>query len=418
MLGFWVILIGIVALNAAWWFWADRRLRPVRYSSVWRGLLALFVAMQLAYLAAFVIAPEWARRAHDDVPSELLGVVYLWGLIVLPATMVITLLLSIGRGIVRRVRGTRSKPATEVEAKQEEASPTVQPLSRRQVLAAAAVAVPPLVTAVGVAYGRKSLTDLQVTHVDLPIAGLPDDLAGLKIAHITDIHVGKFVHEQYLRQAAELANQINADVHLLTGDLIDLSIHDLPLALDFVSWLKPKHDLSMCEGNHDLIDDPRTFYAECARQGVPLLANQGKTLRLPGRATPIRLLGLRWGTPGHRAADEQGYAEMIRGMWTPADGSRLPMKNGAPLPILLAHHPHAFDAAAGAGIPLTLSGHTHGGLLMLSERVGPAAWMYRYFRGLYQKPGASLYVSNGVGSWFPLRTAARPEIACLTLRQA
>jgi predicted MPP superfamily phosphohydrolase len=46
---------------------------------------------------------------------------------------------------------------------------------------------------------------------------------------------------------------------------------------------------------------------------------------------------------------------------------------------------------------------------MLSERVGPAAHMYRYFRGLYRKADASLYVSNGVGSWFPLRLNARPR---------
>ena len=88
-------------------------------------------------------------------------------------------------------------------------------------------------------------------------------------------------------------------------------------------------------------------------------------------------------------------------------------------PILLAHHPHAFDAAAAAGVPLTVSGHTHGGQLMLSDAVGFGPLMYRYWSGLYRKPehnGASLVVSNGVGNWFPLRTGAPAEIIHLTLR--
>jgi predicted MPP superfamily phosphohydrolase len=88
-------------------------------------------------------------------------------------------------------------------------------------------------------------------------------------------------------------------------------------------------------------------------------------------------------------------------------------------PILLAHHPHAFDAAAVAGIPLTVSGHTHGGQLMLSESVGFGPLMYRYWSGLYRKPahnGASLVVSNGVGNWFPVRLRAPAEIIHLTMR--
>src|SRR5690606_267402 len=90
-------------------------------------------------------------------------------------------------------------------------------------------------------------------------------------------------------------------------------------------------------------------------------------------------------------------------------------------PILLAHHPHAFDAAAAAGIPLTVSGHTHGGQLMLSEGVGFGPLMYRYWSGLYRNPAhneAALVVSNGVGNWFPLRTRAPAEIIHLTLRPA
>jgi predicted MPP superfamily phosphohydrolase len=84
-------------------------------------------------------------------------------------------------------------------------------------------------------------------------------------------------------------------------------------------------------------------------------------------------------------------------------------------PILLAHHPHAFDAAAAASVPLTLSGHTHGGQLMLNEQCGFGPALFRYWSGLYSKGASKLIVSNGVGNWFPLRVRAPAELLHLTL---
>jgi predicted MPP superfamily phosphohydrolase len=85
-------------------------------------------------------------------------------------------------------------------------------------------------------------------------------------------------------------------------------------------------------------------------------------------------------------------------------------------PLLLAHHPHAWDFAA--GIPLTLSGHTHGGQLMLTDRIGFGPLFYRYWSGLYTRRSGALVVSNGVGNWFPVRIQAPAEILHLKLRSA
>jgi predicted MPP superfamily phosphohydrolase len=429
MIGFWLILGGIVACNLGWWAWADRRLRPLPAAAVWRSALAVFIAAQLAYLAAFFLAPVWARQSHRDVPAAVLGVIYLWSLVVLPAAVVVTLLLGGGVSLVDRL-SRRSRARERSEDQEHDArpaddrtdasagppapfadSPAAASLSRRQLLAAAAVAVPPLVAAGGVAYGRRrSLYDLHVNRVDVPVPGLPDDLVGLTIAHVSDVHVGKFVREDYLRRAAEMANALRADLHLLTGDLIDLSIADLPMALDFVRRLQPEHALVTCEGNHDLIDDPRQFRTDVRAARIPLLVNEAVSVRVPGRPTPVRLLGLPWGPPGTRTPGEDQYQTTVAAVAA--------QRRDGEFPILLAHHPHAFDAAADADIPLTLAGHTHGGLLMLSETVGPGPLLYRYWRGLYQRRESALYVTTGVGSWFPLRTHARPEIAHLTLRRA
>src|SRR5690606_32559074 len=97
--------------------------------------------------------------------------------------------------------------------------------------------------------------------------------------------------------------------------------------------------------------------------------------------------------------------------------AELPPKRPGAFSLLLAHHPHAFDAARAAGINLTLGGHTHGGQLMLPGDVGFGPLMYRYWSGLYRDAtGSAAFISNGAGNWFPLRTFAPAEIAVLTLR--
>src|SRR4051812_40403435 len=114
MLGFWVILSAIVAFNLGWWRWADRRLKPLRFALLWRSLLAIFIGGQLGYLTAFVVVPEWARRAHEVVPDAILGTVFLWGILVLPITGLITLLVTVSGwilGFIRRRR--RGEPIVE-----------------------------------------------------------------------------------------------------------------------------------------------------------------------------------------------------------------------------------------------------------------------------------------------------------------
>ena len=114
---------------------------------------------------------------------------------------------------------------------------------------------------------------------------------------------------------------------LLTGDLIDLSITDLPAALDFVHKLDPIDGLAMCEGNHDLIDDPKRFYAGVRRGGVPLLIDEQRTLQLPGCPTPVQLLGLRWSSPdGLRTGG--GEAQVVQQEPAVALGARAPHEAG------------------------------------------------------------------------------------------
>src|SRR5699024_10478328 len=126
----------------------------------------------------------------------------------------------------------------------------------------------------------------------------------------------------------------------------------------------------------------------------------------------IQVHGLRWGAEGnvHGYRKDGGAAiniEKIREGINPDAFS-----------MLLAHHPHAFDVAAEAGIPLTFSGHTHGGQLNLTDMIGAGALMFKYWSGLYNRADSRLVVSNGVGNWIPLRINAPAEIVHVTLRSA
>jgi predicted MPP superfamily phosphohydrolase len=245
-------------------------------------------------------------------------------------------------------------------------------------------------------------------HISLP--GLPPILDGLRIAHVSDIHVGRYTRRGTLPQIVEATNRLKADLVLFTGDLIDLSLDDLDRGIEAMKQHDPRAGFAMIEGNHDLIENPDAFERRTVAAGLPLLVDQ--TMTIPVRGERIQLLGMRWGGPtgNRRASGGQSFHESLQRL--------LPHREPGAFPIVLAHHPHAFDAAAAAGLPLTLSGHTHGGQLMLSERLGFGPVFFRYWSGLYRKASSQLVVSNGVGNWFPLRVQAPAEIGEITLHSA
>jgi uncharacterized protein len=155
-----------------------------------------------------------------------------------------------------------------------------------------------------------------------------------------------------------------------------------------------------------LIENGLEFERRVKASDIPFLLDESVIVSV--RGSPIQLLGLSWTRA--RQNRDQAISLSVRNL--------LEQRQADVFPILLAHHPHAFDAAAEAEMPLTLSGHTHGGQLMLNERLGFGPALFRYWSGLYTRGESKLVVSNGVGNWFPLRTNAPAEIIHLTLRRA
>jgi predicted MPP superfamily phosphohydrolase len=267
----------------------------------------------------------------------------------------------------------------------------------------AATAAPVLLTGAGVAYSRKQLREFRVRSMDVPLASLPPELNGLKIALVADMHVGSFTHGSTVKRIVEATNELNADVVLLPGDLINNQLSYLSEALGAVAAMQSRNGTFLSVGNHDLIENGTEFVRR-VKERVTLLVNENRIVTVRGRK--IQLLGLPW------RRDDEAIAESVRQV----SDQMIPEA----FPILLAHHPHAFDEAAAVGIPLTVSGHTHGGQLMLNRSTGFGPMMYRYWSGLYRKQesgGSALVVSNGVGNWFPVRIGAPAEIVDITLRR-
>ena len=351
----------LIIPDLVWWWWADRKVRPVRWARVAVGV---FVVLMLVQPVVLTFLRPIALRSHEMLPMTYIAAAYLWQFLILPVTV---LLLALGRAVPVAVE------------------------SRRGFLVGALAVAPPALTGITVAVALPRLRDVRLREMEIHVPGLPRALDALVIAHISDPHVGKFTVQSSLDRAAELTNSMQADLVLGTGDLIDLSVRDLPQAIDFLKKIDPRGGHLWCEGNHDLIDDGERFHAGMEAAGFPILRGGKKTFEIRGEK--VQIVGAPWGrtTAGAEVPDPDAY------------------------PILLAHHPHVFDHADGFG--LVLSGHTHGGQLMLNEQLGAGPVLFRYWSGLYTSNARSLVVNNGIGHWFPLRTAAPAEVIKLTLRR-
>jgi predicted MPP superfamily phosphohydrolase len=400
-----LILTAIIAANLTWWRWADLRLRKVRFSRVWRTLVAIFTVGQLLYLAVLA-SPRLSHPVQRVVPIPFVAGTYLWSLLVLPISLLgigISRLVTLLQRITTKTEPGRAAPFGPARPGSVAGS---QP-SRREILTATAVAIPPVVTAGLVLKAFPQLDRFRVRSMHLNLPGLPAKLDGIRIAHVSDLHVGRYTRPAQIPAMVEAINRLKADLVLFTGDLIDISLDDLPRGIDAMKQLDLRSGMALIEGNHDLIDNADEFDRRVLAAGLPLLIDQAMTVLVRGE--PIQLLGTRWGqaTGNRRHADDAAFAASIQQLKS--------LRDPHAFPILLAHHPHTFDPAAAAGFPLTLSGHTHGGQLMLTPEVGCGPLFYRYWSGVYQTGSAQLVVNNGVGNWFPLRVNAPAEIIELIL---
>ncbi|MGH9794550.1 MAG: metallophosphoesterase [Candidatus Acidiferrales bacterium] len=278
-----------------------------------------------------------------------------------------------------------------------------------------------------------------VERAEVPIPNLPAALDGLRIAQLSDIHIGLYLPREEVRRVVEMTNELAADLAVITGDFVTRNGDPLEDCVEELAALRAPLGVWGCNGNHEI-------YARCEARAASLFRQGGMRLlraenaEVVHRGQALNLIGVDY--------------QRTRAI----DGPRRPMLEGIePLirrdapNILLSHNPNAFRKAADLGIELTLAGHTHGGQVqveILDHHLSPARFMTDFVAGLYQKKVASgkwlvagkstslhdsggrmsdvgrltsahLYVNRGIGTvGTPIRVGSPPEITLLTLRRA
>lgn len=299
---------------------------------------------------------------------------------------------------------------------------------------AAAGAAPFLTAMYGFAAER---LNYQVRRVEIPLPNLPTALAGLQIVQLSDIHLSSYMPRAQVRRAVDMANNLGADLAVVTGDLITGMGDSIADCIDEIRHLQAPLGIWGCNGNHEIYaraeDEAGYLYAQA---GMRLLRQQNAQITFKG--AQFNLIGVDYQrertSRGQRQQSLAGVETLVR----------RDMPN-----ILLSHNPNSFNRASELGIELSLAGHTHGGQIqveILDHRLSPARFMTDYIAGLYQRPLfapapndntrsssarldlslatrhaplSSLYVNRGIGTvGAPVRLGVPPEISLLILRRA
>jgi predicted MPP superfamily phosphohydrolase len=242
---------------------------------------------------------------------------------------------------------------------------------------------------------------LCVQEKQLLIPRLSPRHEGLRIAHITDLHMSGRVGLSYFEQMVQAANRCDADLVAITGDIVERE-KCVDWIMKTLGQLRARCGVYYVLGNHDRNVKKARLKTALAEAGLIYLGGDCREVTV--NEAPLILAGneLPWFKP---APDLSVCA--------PGDQS------GQPLRILLAHTPDQFEWAQANGFDLMLAGHLHGGqvrLPLFGALMSPSKFGVRYASGVFVAGNTVMHVSRGVGCMTPLRINCRPEIALLELR--
>lgn len=273
-----------------------------------------------------------------------------------------------------------------------------------------------LVITYGIVVGKN---DLKVEKHMLYFENLPKQLDGLKIVQLSDIHLGSLGNDPgLLVETRKILNSIQPDLLLFTGDIVNNFATEMDGFIPYLEQLSAKYGKFAIQGNHDYGDYsqwPDTVSKKLnlsqirdglSRAGFQLLLNRWKVVSI--KDTSICIIGVEnW---GHAPFPQ--YASLTKAMEDiPANSFK----------ILLTHDPAHWNAKIipETDIPLSLSGHTHGGqfgIKWAGIEFSPIYFIQKNWGGLYKSDNQLLYVNRGLGTiGFPGRIDMRPEITLLIL---
>lgn len=285
----------------------------------------------------------------------------------------------------------------------------------------ALAAIPFFSIVYGMAKGR---FNFKIEEASLSFPNLPKSLSGLRIIHISDLHIGSFFNNyEAVNYGIEKINALNPDIIMFTGDMVNNVASELDGWIPHLSKLKAKHGKYSIFGNHDYGDyvhfsssAEKAANLEQLKQhhkdmGFQLLLNEKVSFSLDG-SDDFEIIGIEnWGQGGFSQ-----YGDLTKAM----NGS-----DDKKFQLLLSHDPSHWDAEVlgKTNIDLTLAGHTHG--MQFGVKIpgwmkwSPAQYRYPRWGGLYTEKKQHLYVNRGFGYiGFPGRIGMPPEITLLELNRA
>jgi uncharacterized protein len=415
------------------------------YRALWRvtsnwGRVWLRLSVRLLYLAGLVLViltfSDALRRDHGRLlpsHSAFTSLVGLWFASALGGYLCVKAVHAIEWAWHRLHKPTPGQPAKAPVKPAAIKMDFVPDPSRRTFFRTASV-VAGAAPFLGVMYGYAGeRLRYQVSRVEIPMANLPAQLDGMEIVQISDIHLSSYMTRESVRRVVDMANDVGADLAVVTGDLIT-GVHDsVADCVDEIRHLRAPLGVYGCNGNHEIYARAEDLAQRLYQQaGMKLLRSENAIVAYRGAL--LNLIGVdyqRERTPSGRKMQMLANVEPL---------VRRDMPN-----ILLSHNPNSFNRAAELGIELSLAGHTHGGQVqveILDVSLSPARFITDYVAGLYHRPlsmpdqpkrmgetiklmpnapkGLSaLYVNRGIGTvGAPVRLGAPPEITHIVLRRA
>lgn len=244
-----------------------------------------------------------------------------------------------------------------------------------------------------------------VKEIEIRIKNLPPQFDGYRMIQLTDLHISRLFQAPWVEETVARANAQNADLIVITGDLIDGTLQARNLDVAPLAKLRAKDGVFTIPGNHEYYFGHDDWMRRYETLGLRTISNSHVVLSRGDAQLTLAgvndLNATRFGLEGPDIAKAlQGAPEQ------------------APV-ILLNHQPRDAALASQAGVSLQLSGHTHGGMIAGFDRL-VARFNNGFVSGLYDVAGMPLYVNNGTALWigFALRLGVPSELTVITLRPA
>jgi predicted MPP superfamily phosphohydrolase len=223
-------------------------------------------------------------------------------------------------------------------------------------------------------------------------------MEGLTVLQVSDVHYGMLVENGRLSAIIARINELNPDIVVITGDLVDESVSHMERMADPLSKLKSRLGVFAIMGNHEYYAGVDRVVTIMEGAGIRVLRNA--VIVFPGG---LQLLGVDDPTGARRVGAPVADFDRLVSLLDPRKPS-----------ILLCHQPQNFEQAARAGVGLQLSGHTHGSQVFPLRPISHV--LFAHLRGLYSQGNSYMYVSRGVGTGGPpMRLGSPPELVYIRL---